>query len=155
MFYSKLENSEKMAVYPPVIQKGLEWLRNADLLSMETGRYYIDGDDMFLNLDDMTTHPYEGSHPEVHTKYVDLMYWPEGGEKIGYGSYQGNEKIFEDHPENDIKFLESVENENFLTSAPGYFAVFFPWDAHRPSLMLGDAPATTRKGTMKINIELF
>lgn len=110
---------------------------------------------MFANLMDMTTHGLEGSHPEVHKKYIDLMYWPEGGEKIGVAPYLGNEPVYEAKPENDISLLESVKHEWFLTATPGCFAVFFPWDAHRPALMLGEKPATSRKCVIKISMELL
>ena len=33
--------------------------------------------------------------------------------------------------------------------------LFFPWDAHRPALMLGDASATSRKCVIKISVELL
>ena len=46
-------------------------------------------------------------------------------------------------------------DESFLIAKEGDFAVFFPWDAHRPALMLGDAPATSRKCVIKIQMSLF
>ena len=110
---------------------------------------------MFVNVMDMTTHPIEGSHPEVHKKYIDLMYWPEGGERIGVAPYLGTEPVFEARPENDISLLEDVANECMLVATPGCFGIFFPWDAHRPALMLGDAPATSRKAVVKISMALL
>ena len=153
MIYSKLENNENLSVYPPAIQKALEWLKNTDLYSLESGRYKIEGDKIVANVGYMTTHPFEGSHPEVHKRYVDLMYWPEGREKIGFAPHLGTEPVFDEYPSNDIKLLTNVKNENFIVASEGCFAVFFPWDAHRPALMLGDFPANSRKVTIKISID--
>lgn len=155
MIFSRLNGSDPFTAYPRAIRTALDFLRSGDWLTQPLGSYPIDGDRMFLNLMDMTTRPFEGSHPEVHDKYIDLMYWPEGGERIGVAHRTGAEPLVEPRPEGDIDFLETVENESFLTATAGYFGIFFPWDAHRPGLMLGDAPATSRKCVVKISVDLL
>lgn len=155
MIFSRLESASSFAACPQAVRKVLERLRDTDVMALPLGRHDLDGDRVFLNVMDMTTRPFEGSHPEVHRKYIDLMYWPEGGERIGVAPYLGTEKIFEARPEGDITLLEDVANESFLLATPGCYGVFFPWDAHRPGLMLGDAPATSRKCVAKILADLL
>ena len=155
MIFSKLTAKDPLTAYPKAIRQALEFIQKTDWKAIENGKHPIDGDKMFANVMDMTTRPFEGSHPEIHEKYIDLMYWPEGGEKIGVAPYLGSEAVFEARPENDIALLESVEDESFLLAKPGFFGVFFPWDAHRPGLMLGDAPATSRKCVAKISVALL
>ena len=155
MIFARLNGGETYSAYPAAVQKVIDYLKNTDVMELPLGRHTIDGDRIFLNIMDMTTRGFEGSHPEIHQKYADLFYWPEGGEKIGVSAYTGREAICETHPENDISFLESAEDESFLIAKEGFFAVFFPWDAHRPSLMLGQEPATSRKCVFKISMELF
>ena len=77
------------------------------------------------------------------------------GEKIGVAPYLGTEAIWEAHPENDIALLEDVANESIQVATAGCFGIFFPWDAHRPALYLGDGPATSRKCDIKISMDLF
>ena len=77
MIFSKLNGGDDLSAYPAAIQRALAYLRDTDIMSLELGRHELEGDDMFVNVMDMTTHPMEGSHPEVHKKYIDLMYWPE------------------------------------------------------------------------------
>lgn len=155
MIFSKLQGGDPLTYYPAAIQRALAFLRETDLMALEPGSYPLEGDQMFANVMDMTTHGYEGSHPEVHKKYIDLMYWPEGGEKIGVAPYLGTEPVFQANPENDYALLESVANESILVATEGCFGIFFPWDAHRPALMLGDAPVTSRKCVVKISMELL
>lgn len=156
MIFAKLDATNAKNAYPQAVSRALEFIRQTDLMALEPGKYSIlDNDRMFANVMDMTTHAFEGSHPEVHKKYVDLMYWPEGGEVIGVAPYLGTEAVYEAHPENDIALLETVQNESFLRATAGCFGVFFPWDAHRPALMLEDTPATSRKCVIKISMELF
>ena len=155
MIFSRLDGTDSLAAYPKAIQDVLRYLQTTDVLALAPGRYDIDGDRIYLNVMDMTTHSFEGSHPEVHQRYIDLMYWPEGGERIGVAPWRGTEPAFETRPENDITLLESVEQESFLTAAAGCFDVLLPWDAHLPALMLGDSPATRRKCVAKIAVELL
>ena len=79
MIFARLDGGENCCVYPAAIQKALEYLKNTDVMALSLGRHNIDGDHIFMNVMDMTTHPFEGSHPEIHEKYADLFYWPEGG----------------------------------------------------------------------------
>ena len=73
MIFAKLNSDPQFRSYPKPVRQALRYLREADLLAMPLGRHDIQGDDIFLNLMEMTTHPLEGSHPEVHEKYIDLM----------------------------------------------------------------------------------
>ena len=73
MIFSKLNGGDDLSAYPAAIQRALAYLRDTDIMSLELGRHELEGDDMFVNVMDMTTHPMEGSHPEVHEKYIDLM----------------------------------------------------------------------------------
>lgn len=84
MIFSKLNGGDDLSAYPAAIQRALAYLRDTDIMSLELGRHELEGDDMFVNVMDMTTHPMEGSHPEVHKKYIDLMYWPEGASASGW-----------------------------------------------------------------------
>ncbi len=155
MIFSKLTAKDPLTAYPKAIRQALEFIQKTDWKAIENGKHPIDGDKMFANVMDMTTRPFEGSHPEIHEKYIDLMYWPEGGEKIGIAPYLGIEPILESRPENDIAFLASVDGESVLTATEGCFGVFFPWDAHRPGLFLEDGPAVSRKCVVKISVELI
>lgn len=155
MIFSKLTAKDPLTAYPKAIRQALEFIQKTDWKTIENGKHPIDGDKMFANVMDMTTRPFEGSHPEIHEKYIDLMYWPEGGEKIGVAPYLGVEPILESRPENDIAFLASVDGESVLTATEGCFGVFFPWDAHRPGLFLEDGPAVSRKCVVKISVELI
>lgn len=155
MIFSKLNANDNYIAYPTAIRKALEFLRTTDIMSLELGRHEIYGDKMFANVMNMTTHGYEGSHPEVHQKYIDLMYWPEGGERIGVAPYLGTERVYEAHPENDISLLEDVDNESILMATEGCFGIFFPWDAHRPALYLNNGAATSRKVVIKISMDLI
>lgn len=155
MIFAKLGKEAQSAVYPPVLRRALAYLRNTDLMKLPLGRHDLDGDRLFLFVMEFEPRDFEGSHPEVHRNYVDLFYWPEGGERIGISSCDEKTELIEVQPEKDIAFLKDAHNESFLTAEAGDFAVFFPWDAHRPSLKIDGETRRSRKCVMKIRLDLF
>ena len=119
MIFSRLDEERSFAACPHAIRKVLEYLRDTDVMALPLGRQAIDGERIILNVMDMTTRPFEGSHPEVHQQYIDLMYWPEGGERIGVAPYLGTEKVFEARPEGGIAPLVALADEGFLLPTAG------------------------------------
>ena len=79
MIFAKLDCDPALSACPAPVRRALEYLRKTNLMTLPLGRHELQGEEMFLNLMEMITHPFPGSHPEVHQKYIDLMYWPEGG----------------------------------------------------------------------------
>ena len=154
MIFSSLKSGDSIAVYPEAIRKALEFLKNTDIEAMQPGDYPIDGDKLFAKVFDLTTLAVEETKPEIHHKYIDVQFWPSGSERFGIAPYLGGGTIVEAREDADTYFLESVPNESFVTATPGCFAVFFPWDAHRPGTILGEQ-ATFRKCVVKVSTDLL
>lgn len=153
MIYADLKNGGT-AGCPAAVCRALAWLGEHDVRAMTPGKHPIEGDDMYVMVQDVTTRPLEGSMLGAHYKYIDLMYWPEAGERIGVARLRGGETAAEDHPEDDYRLLPAAENENFLHTAPGDFCVLFPADAHRPALHPDGEPVSFRKAVVKIALRL-
>lgn len=153
MIYANLKNDGMMGC-PSAVRRALAWLSEHDICAMEPGKHLIEGEDMFVMVQQVTTRPLEGSMLEAHYKYVDLMYWPQAGERIGVARLSGGEMPAEDHPEADYQLLAAAENENFLYTVPGDFLVLFPGDAHRPTLHPDGEPVSFRKAVVKIAVRL-
>lgn len=66
MIISKIDAQDDFMVYPAAIRKVHNFLRETDMLAATLGRHDLDGDMIFVNVMDMITHPFAGSHPEVH-----------------------------------------------------------------------------------------
>lgn len=155
MILSNLSGKDSLAACPAAIRRVLEWLRTADIPALKAGRMDLEGDNVYALVQDVVTRPFEGSLPEVHEKYIDVMYWPAGGECIGVASVTGGEPVAEARPEDDIAFLSAVDNERFIRTAPGDFCVLFPWDAHRPNLHPDGEPVAYRKMVVKVAMSLL
>lgn len=155
MIFGNLNNQGIEATYPEPVKIALNYLNANDMLAMSAGVYELDGKRMYVQVIDTTTNLIENKRPEVHRNYVDLQYSPAGNELIGFVPDLGNFKSSEGYQEDrDIMFYDHVENEVFLNMTAGSFAVFFPWDVHRPACAMGE-PASVRKIVMKLHMSLF
>ena len=97
------------------------------------GRIPIDGDTVYASVTNVTR--VSSSPWEAHRAYIDVHVSLSGGETIeylpaaqvdGWGPYQF-----------DACLSESAERGIPLAMEADRFAVFFPWDAHRPNLGSG------------------
>lgn len=152
MIISSFSAQDDLSAYPQAIQKALEFLKNTDILALEPGEYPIEGRDIYVKVFDITSAPVEQTHPEVHEKYCDVQYWVNGRERFGYAPDLGGNRVVAVKPEEDVRFYESVPNESFIQTQPGCFAIFFPYDAHRPGVCI-DQPETFRKCVVKVSVD--
>lgn len=154
MIFSSIKSRDDRQAYPAAIRKAIEFVEHTDIAALAPGDYPIDGDRIYAKIFDLTTLPVEQTHPEVHIDHCDVQFWVAGREQFGIAPYLGGGKVIEAREGDDTYFLESVPNESFVTATPGCFAVFFPWDAHRPGVML-DGQTTFRKCVVKVRVEMM
>jgi biofilm protein TabA len=118
---------------PEDVEKALHYLRNTEFTSLESGRYDIDGDNMFALVQDPITQSWDVGYPEFHAKYIDVQYLIEGEEVIGYLPTNSTLIPTINHlAEKDIAFVAQQMNETKLCLTAGMFAIFYPGELHRP-----------------------
>jgi len=116
------------------LQKGFHFLQNTDFTNLAEGKMDIDGENVFAIISKYQPEPKEERYPESHGKYVDIQYIISGEEIIGYTNLSDEFEIAQDWlAEKDLLFYKKISNEMDLTLSDGMYAVFFPWDVHRPS----------------------
>lgn len=110
MIFSDIENYKKERdSYPEALQKALDFILDNDLENMESGKYEIQGDDIFANVDNKTTKLFQNAHSEVHNTYIDIHYTIIGHERLGFALRQEGEGILEDNLEaKDVLFLRRL-----------------------------------------------
>ena len=128
---------------------------NADkFTSMETGVYEIDGQNIYAQVIDTVTGALEDQKPEVHKRYVDVQFLASGQEVIGYTHDTGSYKIVEELEHRDLYYIDKVDHESWMQVVPGCYNMFFPYDVHRPGVMV-DEPMKVRKVVVKVLYELL
>ncbi len=89
--------------------KAVDFLKNTDLEKLEPGKYEIDGKNVFANVVEYTTIPWEEAKYEAHHNYTDIQYVISGSEIMTYARIDElNEKV----PYNDEKDVVFYDNEN-------------------------------------------
>jgi len=151
MILGHIQNlAQDKAALAPVLQQGLEYLKTTDFLTMAPGRYDLDGDNFYALVQVNKPVPKRERRAEVHAQYVDIQYVVEGAEIIGYCDVAHGGAVSENLlAKQDVMFYKTVEHESELILTAGMYAIFFPWDIHRPSCYLPPYD-TVKKVVLKI-----
>ena len=132
----------------------LAFIERNDLAALEAGRHEIPGTEAFANVIDYETR-LEGDF-EYHRKYIDLQYIVAGGEKCEIVPLTALEREIEAYSENGDSGLmnglaEGVKVQEIVLDK-GMVGIYFPFDAHKPNMVVGDAPEKSRKIVVKIPV---
>jgi len=153
MLFGHVRHAEQaLSALPEPLQAAVRHLRDTDFEKLPAGNYDLRGKDIYVQVIDLTTKAPSELRPEVHRQYVDVQFLCRGRERIGVADDTGNNEIAEEHfAERDICFYRGMENETTLEMVPGSFAIFFPWDVHRPGCA-ADGPQPIRKVVVKVRL---
>ena len=154
MIFDRLENQN---IYP----FGEAWKAVFDFLKTvtpetATGKYLIQGNDLFAGVDSYNTKARDIAKLETHRKYVDIQVLISGSEI--FEVFQKQELTVSEpyNPEKDAEFYQVPAKPRMqITMEPGQFIVFFPEDAHMPCLMTGITPQPVKKVVIKLAVELL
>ena len=153
MIFGHIDNVDKEGVlYPEIIKKGLAYLRDTDFSKMEDGKHKVDGDSMVAILSEYSPDVRENRKAETHNKHIDIQYIVSGEEIMGFASLSdGTENADGYLSEKDATFYKSVANEIDIKVLQGMYAVFYPWDIHRPGC-LSQPGVKVRKVVLKLKV---
>ncbi len=154
MIYSSVRALECPCQYPDAIRTALTWIAEHDIAHMDTGIYEIQGRDLYINIQDITTQPAELCRPERHDIFLDIQYVAAGTERMGFAPCTGKETVVAALKERDITICQDPEGEVFIDVTPGCYCIFFSNDIHRPGCAAGE-PANVRKAVAKIKQSLL
>lgn len=125
-----------------------DFMRNSNLETLETGKYTLSGDSLFVIVDEYITQDVEERKYEAHRKYIDLQYIIRGKELIGVAELDEVSLIESYDGEKDIAFYEKADG-NYRVADNSVFFIFFPDDAHQPCVKL-DHTQPVKKIVFKI-----
>lgn len=150
MIFDSIENASKYFILGERIKKGFDFLLNTDLENLKPNRYEIENDEIFANVQILTTKNKEDKKWEAHRKYIDIQYLIKGQECMGYGFLKNFKTSVEYDDKNDIEFL-SGDKFNYINLSKGEFVIFYPDDVHAPVLNV-DENKEIKKVIVKIKI---
>jgi len=106
------------------------FLKNQNLEEIKSGRYPIIGEQVFASVSEAPSHNKEDVKWESHKKYIDLQYIIKGKEMIGIAD-TSKATIIKPYTDDVINY---ETDGNYYITEPGSFFLFFPNNAHRPTI---------------------
>ena len=151
MIYDKLENLSLYFDENSAFSKAIDFIKN---FSGSPGKYQIDGDSLYVNIDEYTTSSEKDKQFEAHKKYVDIQVMLSGLEIHGVMAQdEGNFSYEGDYDDQkDIAFMDTVSDYSRLLLSPGEFVVYYPNDCHKPGCSV-DSGTRVKKAVAKVLIE--
>lgn len=114
------------------------FLKNSDLKNIPLGKQELDGDSLFVSVDEYVTKDKKDTRFESHKKYIDIQYIIEGEEMMGLAPLDKMDEVTEPYnAKKDIAFYQ-YDGGEYITATPKNFVLFFPADAHRPSMKVNE-----------------
>ena len=147
MIKDRLKNAETYYTLSDGIKKGLQWLAESDLKTLEKGKYFIDNDDIYANVDEYETK--ENADFEAHRKYIDIQYMVDGEEFIGVTDIENCKTCIKYDETKDLEFFTA--KDCFQTLKNGEFLILFPHDAHKPCITINEK-CKCKKIVVKVKI---
>jgi len=153
MVFDKIENlgmyisADKMAKLAPVIAKLTP--------DCEEGTYEVDGDNIYIKAMSYTAIDPEECKIEAHDKYIDVQVTITGCEGISVFERDALEVSVPYDPSKDMLKLKADSNVPALAKVAvksGYFAMLWPWEAHRPKELVCPKCADIKKYVIKIKL---
>jgi YhcH/YjgK/YiaL family protein len=127
--------------------KAFAFLNDPKLDTLKPGKYIIEGDHVYATITDAPSKTFDQSAWESHRNYIDLQYVVRGKEKIGVAPVSSATII---KPYDATRDAANYNTEGkYYIAARGEFLLFFPGDAHRPSIKV-DGYDTVKKLVIKI-----
>ena len=149
MIKDKLKNAKLYYNLSEYIKQGLIWLETIDLKNLDDGKYEINGDRVYASVQTYQTK--DDALYESHRKYIDIQYVIKGSEKIGITDYSNCQTSIEYDNERDLEFYTFDNKEEFIELTEGSFAIFYPHDAHKPSIKI-ETQSVVKKVVVKVMI---
>ena len=132
MIFDTLSQSDRYCGLNPALARAFAFLQTGNPGSLSAGRHDIDGDRMFVLIEQVDGKGRTAARLEAHRKYIDIQLTLEGLEEIGWSPLAACRPpavAYDDAK--DIAFFDDRPS-TWLSVPPGLFAIFFPQDAHAP-----------------------
>ncbi len=149
-------NQREMAIRyhmnPERWEKAFTFLSEQNLADLDTGRHELEGADLYVMVSEYIPKGVDSVQFESHRLYADIQYVASGREQISIVPVNETIIVNPYDEESDVQFMEAIDaNERIAT--PDNFFVFFPSNAHRPSVMANPYDSTqVKKIVVKVRL---
>ena len=132
----------------PLFEEVAKFLRNNRLAEMPEGIYPVKGDDVTVNVQIQNGKTRDEASLEAHRRMIDIQVPISADETYGVSPLESLPEMDFDE-ERDCGLWHGMAAENYVTSTPDMFVVFFPQDAHAPLIT---PAAKLKKAVFKVKV---
>lgn len=155
MIISSLTSPNFKVGLPKVIAEVCDYLNTLDLNALENGRHDIN-DQIYMNVMEPETAEPSSKKAELHHEYLDVQVLIRGTENIEVGANYPNLSKYESYNEADDYQLCADINDKFtVTMKPKMFAVFYPYEPHKPCCVVNGKTEKIKKLVVKVPVKLI
>lgn len=150
MIVDHIHNADQYAALDTRIAQAFAFLQHTNFSSLENGKYEIDGENVFVLVQEYQTKDPAAEQLEAHRKYIDVQYMIEGVELMGHAILK-NQTPSRAYDETGDYMLFAENPDYFSVISEGMFAIFYPTDLHMPGIRNGVA-AKVKKAVVKVKV---
>jgi YhcH/YjgK/YiaL family protein len=150
MIFDSLEHHARYMNLNKNFAAAFKFLHENDMTSLSVGRMDLDGNNLYVVVQESMTRPLEQGQWEAHRNYIDIHYIASGEERMGFANVS-TLQVGEYLPERDFQALSG--SGNYVDVFRGSFTIFFPEDGHMPGLSI-DVPKMVKKVVLKVKTEV-
>ena len=151
MIFDRIENIKLYGALSPGMEKAVTYLKQAAERPIDLGEFEIDGKKVYGFCRYFDLNHENNLRYESHRRYIDIQYMAEGCEEILCAPASTTGITIPYDAEKDIAFHNDAERCIRLKLHTGDFAVFYPWDAHKPCCR-ADGQTKSKKIVLKIAV---
>lgn len=140
MIIDDLHEFDRYAGLNPLFPAVAEFLRTTDLNALPTGITKIQGDDLYINVQDAPAKTRRQARFESHRRMLDIQIPLTDSEEYGWTPTaalpRGTYDEASDMTMHDPAAPRTAEDvtQTYFRLHPGQFAIFFPEDGHAPAI---------------------
>ena len=134
MILDNLENADRYFDCAEGLQQAFKFLLDNDLEELPPCKIKLQGDDIYVTIADVTGKEQKDCHLEAHRDYIDIQLVINGTEQMGWRATTDCNEVVKDYDEQRDVEIYGDQPDSMLTLTEGKFVIFFPEDAHMPSI---------------------
>lgn len=155
MIISSLTSPNFKVGLPKVIAEVCDYLNTLDLNALENGRHDIN-EQIYMNVMEPETAEPSSKKAELHHEYLDVQVLIRGTENIEVGTNYPDLSKYESYNEaDDYQLCADIDDKFTVTMKPKMFAVFYPYEPHKPCCVVNGKTEKIKKLVVKVPVKLI
>lgn len=152
MLFGHISDLATMPEMNPALRDAMERALALDPTSLAPGSYKIDGETLFMNVMTFETQPREQKRAELHQRYIDIQILLSGEEIIDFGIQGSAQNVTPYNETDDYQLTDTIIGQQTLTLSSSMFAVFMPYEPHKPGISAEKGANTLKKVVVKLDV---